>query len=201
MKVVKIIIADINHFKADSEQILSQIAPSYVEKYKSCTIQTDARQELVSGLLLKQYLGIERDDQLTYNPYNKPFLVSKTKYYNISHSSDYVVLAIADCNVGIDVEKITTYYEPTVKKIFNSRQKEQLHKIDGEKKDEMFTKIWTEYEAMLKLKGTGFVEAWDKEKKPVYNCSIFTLKIDDYFITCATEKKVSVVTEKYLLPN
>lgn len=196
MKLVKIIIADINHFKDDPEQILSQIAPCYVEKYRSTMIQTDAMQELVSGLLLKQYLGIERDDQLTYNAYNKPSLVSKTKYYNISHSSDYVVLAIADCNVGIDVEKITKYYEPTVKKIFSTKQNEQLLKISSEEKDEMFTQIWTEYEAMLKLKGTGFVEVWNKEKKPVCNCSIYTFKIDDYFITCATEKKVSIMTEK-----
>ncbi len=199
MKLVKIIIANIHHFKYNPEQILSQIAPCYVKKYKSTTIQTSARQELVSGLLLKQYLGIERDNQITYNAYNKPLLVSENKYYNISHSGDYVVLAIADCNVGIDVEKIRKYHEPTVNKVFSTKQKEQLLKIDGEKKDEMFTKIWTEYEAALKLKGTGFGEEWDKGKKSVYNCSIYTFKKEDYFITCATEKKTSIVTKNCIL--
>lgn len=196
MKFVKIIIADINHWKDDTEQILLQIAPCYVEKYRRTKILTDARQELVSGLLLKQYLGIERDEQLTYNAYNKPFLVLRDQYFNLSHSGDYVVLAIADCDVGIDIEKIITCHEATVKKVFSTRQREQLLELDREERNEMFTRIWTEYEAMLKLKGTGFGEEWDKEKGPIDNCSIYTVKLGDYFLTCATEKKVSIVTER-----
>lgn len=195
MESVKIIIADTQLVKGKEEYILTQIAPCYVEKHRGAKIKKDAEQELAAGYLLKLCLGINRDEQLTYNAYSKPSLASEEAFFNLSHSGDYVVLAIADGNIGVDVERIMDCHDATVKKVFSSKQKEKLLKLEGQEKDEKFTEMWTQCEAMLKLKGTGFGEEWDKEKAPA-KCHLYTARIDDYMISCATERQAPIKIEK-----
>ena len=52
MKKGKIILANINDIK-DKDEIVSQIAPMYIQKYRSLSLLTDKNQELVAGYLLK----------------------------------------------------------------------------------------------------------------------------------------------------
>lgn len=195
MNQVKIVIADTQLLINDAKEYLSQIAPCYVKKFNNNKLKTEAEQELVTGFLLYKYLGIDQDYQLMYEDNLKPLLRSRNKYFNISHSGNYVALAIADCNVGIDIEKIRTCHEATVNKVFTSKQKEELDCLEGKSKDESFTRMWTELEAELKLDGIGFGEGW-KEKN--FECNVYTVRIEDYFITCATEKKVTIMMEKYI---
>lgn len=191
---MKIVIADAKLAEGKEEYLLSQIAPCYVKKHKASKIKKDALQELVTGYLLKRYLGISKDEQLTYNAYDKPSLVSAETCFNVSHSGDYVVLAIAGCEVGIDIEKVMPCHDATVKKVFSTGQKEELLKADGQSRNERFTQIWTQCEARLKLKGIGFGEGWDKESEE--RCSLYTTRAGDYFISCATENPVNVEIEK-----
>lgn len=185
-------IKDLRLLKLDVEQILMQIAPCYAAKYKENKIKKNAEQELLSGIMLKHYLGVNQDEQLTYNEFGKPFLVFGDKFFNLSHSDNYVVLAWGDSEVGVDIEGIRPCHEATVEKIFSTKQKEVLLGLAGEARDEAFTKIWTECEAMLKLKGTGFSESWDKEKGPLEQCNIHTFEFAGCFISLATKEKVSV---------
>lgn len=185
---VKLMIADTQRLRGKEEQILSQIAPCYAKKYRSTKIRRDAEQELAAGYLLQKYLGVSRDEQLTYNACHKPLLTSGTEFFNLSHSGNLVVLAIAGCDVGVDIEKIMDCHEATVKKMFSEKQQEELLWLEGEAKNEKFTEMWTTYEAMLKLKGTGFSDSWDTIKEPVA-CHLHTTKIDEYFLSCATENQ------------
>lgn len=199
MENIRIVIADIRAFSSEKNQILLQIAPHYVEKYKKIKVQKTAMHELISGLLLKQYLDIKHDEQLTYNKYGKPLLTSGEKYFNLSHSGDFVVLAIADCEVGVDIEKVRPCHDAIVKKYFSTKQKSEIAQVENENRDKAFTKIWTGFEAMLKLKGTGFGENWDKEKGPLEKCIVQSFEMNDYFISVATEEPTAIEWE--LLPK
>ena len=97
----RIIIADIEKISCNEEWILSQIAQRYVEKYQKHKRETDKKQEMIAGYLLKEYLGVENDAQLVISKNGKPMLVDARKHFNLSHSGKYVVLAIADQEVGI----------------------------------------------------------------------------------------------------
>lgn len=196
MDHVKIILADIREFKADREEILSKIAPCYVQKYYANKIQKDAEQALVSGYLLGQCLGIWHDGQLTYNEHGKPFLADGRTCFNLSHSGDYVALAIATCHVGIDIEEIRDYHEATVKKVFSPKQKEELDRMDKIKRNEAFTKMWTQWEAMLKLNGIGFGEGWEREK--LAESGMYTERFGEYYVSCAAKAaEAAITTEKY----
>lgn len=194
MNKVKVIIANVEHFATDVEKMLPTIAPCYIEKYHKHKIPKDKLQEVVSGFLLKQYLGVERDEQLKRNEYEKPYLAEGSTYFNLSHSENYVVLAIADCEVGVDTEKIRSCHDATVKKVFSEKQKAELSKLDGEAKDEAFTRIWTECESVLKLRGIGFANGWGNI--PVDECKIHVQKTGEYYIACATDGMAEIEIEE-----
>lgn len=185
---VKIIVADIHRFQGKEEEILPHIAPCYAAKYRNTKIRRDALQELTAGYLLWKYLGVSKDEQLTYNACGKPGLSSGTAFFNLSHSGDKVVLAISGCDIGVDIEMIMDCHEATVKKMFSEQQQEELRELEGTAKNEKFTEMWTAHEAMLKLKGTGFEDTWEKIKEQV-ECCIYTTKTGDYFLSCAAENQ------------
>ena len=130
----RIIIADIEKISCKEEWILSQIAQRYVEKYQKHKRETDKKQELIAGYLLKEYLGVENDAQLVMNKNGKPMLVDARKHFNLSHSGKYVVLAIADQEVGIDIERVRPYHEATAKKIFSNEIQNAISELCGDVK-------------------------------------------------------------------
>ena len=127
----RIIIADIEKISCKEEWILSQIAQRYVEKYQKHKRETDKKQELIAGYLLKEYLGVENDAQLVMNKNGKPMLVDARKHFNLSHSGKYVVLAIADQEVGIDIERIMKLQR---RRYFRMKYKMQSLNFVGRKK-------------------------------------------------------------------
>lgn len=193
MKKGKIILANVNDIIRDKDEIVSQIAPMYIQKYRSLSLLKEKNQELAAGYLLKKYLGINKDNQILCNKYGKPYLSSGNVAFNLSHSEEYVVLAIADREVGVDIEKIRKYHEATVKKVFNDDQSEMLEQLPVSKKDSKFTEIWTKMESILKLEGTGFTDRWPEIDYSAY--CVQTIQWNSYFISVATREAVSFAFE------
>lgn len=192
---VKVIIADVEDILKYESEIFPQIAPQYVKKYREHKIESDKKQELMAGYLLKYYLNVERDEQLVIRENGKPELTAGKPYFNLSHSGKYVVLAIADYEIGIDIERIMPCHEATVKKVYSPKMQDELTGLEGEERNYKFIQLWTEFEARLKLKGTGFGEGW-KEIQDM-NCYIDTRMVEDYFISVAMEKEIGVNIQKF----
>lgn len=192
---VKIIIADTENILKYEQKILSQIAAQYVKKYHEHKIESDKKQELMAGYLLKEYLNVEKEEQLVINENGKPALSVGKPYFNLSHSGKYVVLAIADCEIGIDIEHIMACHEAIVKKVYSPRMQEELSELSGKERDKKFSQLWTEFEARLKLKGIGFEEGW-KELRDM-DCYIDTKCVEDYFISVAMEEENEVEIEYF----
>ena len=193
----KIIIADTENILKYEQKILSQIAPQYVKKYHEHKIESDKKQELMAGYLLKEYLNVEREEQLVINENGKPALLVGKPYFNLSHSGKYVVLAIADYEIGIDIEHIMTCHEATVKKVYSQKMQDELSELSGKERDEKFSELWTEFEAKLKLKGIGFEEGW-KELRDMA-CYIDSRRVEDYFVSVATEEETKIEIERFNL--
>ena len=85
------------------------------------------------------------------------------------------------------------YHEATAKKIFSNEIQNAISELCGEEKDRIFTQLWTELEAKLKVKGIGFSKEWENEKAKEY--FIETRCIDEYYVSLATEEKISIETE------
>ena len=107
---------------------------------------------LVAGLLLRRICGVTDDCQLKYVN-DKPYLKDGGMYFNISHSGDYVVLAVSGSEVGVDIEKVSPYFREAADLCFTPRERERL-KQEG--CDETFYRLWTAKEAVMKGSGLGF---------------------------------------------
>ena len=88
----------------------------------------------ISKILKK--MGIE--EKLSITPQGKPYLPSNVKYVSSAHSGKYLICAIGDQPVGIDIEKIRELHPGTVVRL--------------NLKDQPFEQ-WTLREAMIKLTG------------------------------------------------
>jgi 4'-phosphopantetheinyl transferase len=85
----------------------------------------------------------------------KPYLVSESgeiMHYNLSHSGDWIVLAIAQLSVGADVEFIDPAF-PFLDILEDNFSKEEGNYI-GTSTEKFFT-LWTRKEAILKATGQG----------------------------------------------
>jgi len=93
-------------------------------------------------------------DKICYNECSKPFIKDNNLYFNISHSNDYILIAISDLNVGVDIEsKIQLKRANSIIEKFNKEEIEKYNKVIN--KEEYITKLWVKKESLAKLNGTG----------------------------------------------
>jgi 4'-phosphopantetheinyl transferase len=107
--------------------------------------------------LLAEHLGLDIDKILVDVDSNKKPYVSShpSVFFNVSHSRDYAVIAIATCPVGVDVEYVNTDfdYEEILPTTCNHLEIDEIRNSDD--KYRTFYKFWTRKEAILKAIGTG----------------------------------------------
>jgi 4'-phosphopantetheinyl transferase len=97
-----------------------------------------------------------------YSAHGKPFLVGEehsTLRFNVSHSSDVMLLAIARMReVGVDVEGVRNNgvaMEEIAETVLSEPEKQALARFGGEDKRTNFLRFWTRKEAYIKADGRG----------------------------------------------
>ena len=101
--------------------------------------------------LLKEEYHI---DKVELNFENKPRLVGDKYYFNIAHTDGMIVIAIADQEVGVDVE----YKKRKIRADLYKKVLSETEKLIYLRKNEMstyFLTCWVKKEAYLKYLGTG----------------------------------------------
>ena len=91
----------------------------------------------------------------------KPYLSDSSCFFNISHSGDYVVAAVSDVPVGIDLEQIGREASKALKRI--SSPSDWQYIMEGENPLVRMMEIWTRKEALVKCLGTGICDPRLKE--------------------------------------
>jgi 4'-phosphopantetheinyl transferase len=91
--------------------------------------------------------------------FGRPFLPIPFEFdFNISHSGNYVVCAIGQGPLGIDIEKLKSINIQPLKTFFSA---EEWIKLNTSKELETdILKLWTKKEAILKADGRGFQIPW-----------------------------------------
>lgn len=107
-------------------------------------------QQRLAEILKKDY-GIN-DCRITLRQGGKPALETEQMFFNVSHSRDLVVIAVADCEVGVDIEFYDRAVSERVRRYCLS-SKEALEILPGDNRG--FINVWTAKESYLKLYGQG----------------------------------------------
>ena len=106
--------------------------------------------------LLVKWMG--KDDivlpEFLYNQYGAPF-IENGPYFSISHCKSGIAVAVSDTPIGIDIESIRTPKVDLVRKTMNSVEQSAI--FSAANPDWAFTRLWTQKEALLKMKGTGII--------------------------------------------
>ncbi len=146
----RIFFCDMTNFEHLYEECVSLLPPKRAAKAERLINKNDALLSAVSGLMMKEILGITDDDMLKYNEHGKPFL-EHGPCFNISHSRKYAVLAVSENEIGVDTEMNRDIDEGIINRCFLEDEAD-FARLSTEN----YLRIWTAKEAVLKLLGKGF---------------------------------------------
>lgn len=132
----------------------------------SYNFERDRKNFTISRGLLRTILGMylrchPKELQFQYGEYGKPALASShatSLSFNLSHTNNLMLFVCSlERNVGIDVEWVHDLpdWRGIAKKLFSSRELEDLEKIPAEQQLQAFFNCWTRKEAYIKAIGGG----------------------------------------------
>ena len=183
----KVYLYKLNNELISEEKLISAVPRCRLEKAEKLKVESARYESLVAGRLmviaLADYLGVtenqiiaEIDKFSTVSEASKKVYPLKFRnvYYNISHSKQYIAVAIAETAVGVDVEGKDDKDFKVTRRMFCAE--DQLYVIgetseaennsnvmldipvDGESDtlaQARFRDVWTEKESFLKCTGQG----------------------------------------------
>lgn len=129
-----------------------QTLPKYrLEKINRLVHENDKLACACAGLMVRKILG---EGEIKLNEYGKPY-INGEKSFSISHSGNYVILAVSGKEVGCDIEfGKDLNYERVGKVVFHENELKKLSAVEDKK--DYFFKLWTAKEAFIKCLGEGF---------------------------------------------
>lgn len=114
------------------------------------------------GLLRQTLAGYLQADPASLKfetgEYGKPCLACGSLHFNISHSGDLLIIAVADFpDIGIDIENIKprTSLESLARRCFSEREFDRWRQLPPAQQLETFYRLWTKKEAFVKAVGRG----------------------------------------------
>ena len=145
---------------------------------KSRENESAAARELLA-LAMERELSLSPSDYtLEKDALGKPYLVGAPVSVSIAHSKGAVAVALSENAVGVDIEPVMPIHDRVMKRFVG----EGAGCSDDEK-----TRLWTRYEALSKLIGSG-IPMRAEDKKRADECIFHTYRYEKYLVTACTEK-------------
>ena len=145
---MKLFLADIGNVSLEYAQLLDNERIARTARYR---LADDKKRCILAGLMTRRFLG---NAEILKNEYGKPFLTDG-RFFNISHSGNYVLFALSDSEIGCDIEQF--HYVNAVRTgrtVFTDDEMNLL--LTGADRLGAFFNLWTKKESLLKCMGEGF---------------------------------------------
>lgn len=145
---------DILHSALNAEEI-TRANRFFYEKDKNRHIVGHGAMRIILGRYLNQSPS---SIEFEYEMNKKPFIANKINlHFNLSHSGNWILLAIANSPVGVDTELINPAFEykDVMEGYFSPPE---IRFISKDKSAERFYLLWTRKEAQIKGTGKGLDE-------------------------------------------
>lgn len=140
--------------------------------------------------------------------WGKPYLEDCPLFFNISHSGEYLAIAVSKEPVGVDIEGARVVKEGTIRKVVQPQEQELI----GTERAHDFLRLWTLKESFLKAEGKGlripfgdyyfqrengkYFVIYHGQRAP-WSFNIEETVVDGYIVSvCGREKEVSFRTEQ-----
>ncbi|PIE44831.1 MAG: hypothetical protein CSA45_05230 [Gammaproteobacteria bacterium] len=141
-----------------------QASPERLQRAMRYRQGDDQARCLLSGSLLNQALkcqGVDEAEQhIRRTRFGKPVLtVNDTQHFNLSHSGSWVVCAVDDQPVGVDVERQARRRGIEFDELFTAEEMDYLKNDKQGSLWQRFYRLWTLKESYLKALGTGMYQS------------------------------------------
>ncbi|SHK23025.1 4'-phosphopantetheinyl transferase family protein [Paramaledivibacter caminithermalis] len=148
--------------KSKYKKLLSYLSEERIKKINRLVRLNDKYRSLLGEILVRQIIinkfnMLNSDIKIVTNNYGKPYLYTINNFeFNISHSGDWVVCAIDESPIGIDIEKIQSInYLDIVERFFTKNECRFLNSKNEYEKLGYFFELWTLKESYIKAVGKG----------------------------------------------
>ncbi|WP_353853823.1 4'-phosphopantetheinyl transferase superfamily protein [Bacillus sp. Bos-x628] len=163
MKIFAIQLQHLDEKKAREQ--LDRLKP-FVSPEKQATAErfrflNDARRTLLGEVLIRQIIHHMHGtpiDQIAFDTEEngKPVVRQIPSFhFNLSHSGDWIVCAVDDAPVGIDIEEIKPIDLAIAKRFFSPEEYTDLLSKPAEQQEAYFFHLWSMKEAFIKMTGKG----------------------------------------------
>ncbi|MBC7459121.1 4'-phosphopantetheinyl transferase superfamily protein [Candidatus Saccharibacteria bacterium] len=160
------------------------LSPNELTRYKNYYHEPDARLFLFGRYVTKQLIAIYTKQHpgaieiIVDGIAEKPYELHHRVEFSISHSGNYVAVAIAIKPVGLDIQIHDQQDFTIFDTFFNDDEREYAHQSP-----QHFYRLWTAIESLAKVTGLGFNESL-KKRRPAIETTVenFTLNTTLYFI-------------------
>lgn len=167
-----------------SNCFISLIDDSKLAKIRRYRNRRDYENALAADILVR-YAILENTKMkyfkkpFLFNEYGKPYLpTSFNLQFNVSHSGEWVVCAVDERAVGIDVELMQeTDMLELAHRFFTIKEYDMLSNADKSLRKELFYDTWTLKESYIKALGKGLSIKLDS----------FSITLADNMISCETQ--------------
>lgn len=123
------------------------------------TVQKQGKMQTLAGRILlrravRELFGIN-EYTISYGDKGKPML--PFCFFSISHSASLVILAVSDCEIGADAERIRPIKQRNTYKLLSAAESQSVNQSSCPECE--FMRIWTCKEAMAKCVGVSVSQA------------------------------------------
>lgn len=159
--MVKVYIADVTILQDEKiyKKIYARLDEERRVKADRFRFPKDRRLSVGAGALLMYALQKENIENVSIEVKQdgKPYLAGKENlFFNLSHSENMVMCAVADKEVGCDVERKTEFDGALASYVMTKQELQQIYGLESEaKQQEMFFRLWTLKESYMKATGLG----------------------------------------------
>lgn len=176
----------------------------YIQKWNK---QDAPWQRILAGILKRDY-KIENCPEILREELGKPYFKDYPMHFNVSHSGEYLAIALSESPVGIDIQEPKNLREGMYRKVVQPQEQELI----GENRQADFLRLWTLKESFVKAEGKGlritlkdyYFEKENEEyvvnycgQRMPWTFNIEETLIKDYFISvCGMEKEVSWIVKQ-----
>lgn len=142
---------------------LKSVSPERQEKAVRYKFPKGRALSLGAALALDELLqqrGLrEYDQHYLSGPHGKPSLADHPDiHFSLSHTSHFVACAVADFEIGIDIQHLVNANEALMRRVLSDEEFEGVMLKEGKPRQELFARLWALKESYLKAVGTGITD-------------------------------------------
>ena len=167
MEIVKLVVLDVELAFKHKKKLLEKVNDTQKEKALRYKNEADQIRSLASAYLINSL----SKEPLLFNDTGKPFF-ENGPYFNVSHSGKYIVMAVSQKEIGVDIEECIAKDMSSLIRIFNEAEAKMI------KEHSDFYYLWCAKESLIKCIGSSINKIKEIPSLPLNG--IKTFKGKDY---------------------